>query len=116
MDVPEEVVKAANAAWTERLHKDPEETPNDALRAAYLAEYAVVTEWVRKQTLRDFERVLTERVGPGVAHRGGSGGTYTRSPNGTLMEMWSYGNAVAYTMAVNEVLELIRETAEGSAE
>jgi hypothetical protein len=46
-------------------------------------------------------------VGPVVKHRGGSGGVYEFSPDGTPTEFWSYGNAVAYTGAVNEVLRLL---------
>jgi hypothetical protein len=49
-------------------------------------------------------------VGPVVKHSGGSGGVYEFTPEGTPTEFWSYGNAVAYTGAVNEVLRLLDPT------
>lgn len=51
--------------------------------------------------------VIRRAVGPVVKHAGGSGGVYEFTPNGTPTEFWSYGNAVAYTAAVNEILHLL---------
>ena len=56
--------------------------------------------------LRDFAEDLLARVGPVVLHDG-SGAVFSNAPKGTSTEFWSYGNAVAYTGAVLEVLDLL---------
>lgn len=61
--------------------------------------------------LREAADAIRAAVGPVVPHEGGSAGVYTNAPNGDAMELWSYGNAVAYTGATIEVLGLIEDRA-----
>jgi hypothetical protein len=67
-------------------------------------------EAVTDAVLAAFRDDLSARVGAMVRHRGGSGGVFERSPKGTPTERWGYANAVAYSGAVHEVLELLQPT------
>lgn len=67
---------------------------------AWPCDVARVADGIRKELADE----LRAGVGPGVKHSGGSAGVYEFTPNGTSTEFWSYGNAVAYTSAVNEIL------------
>lgn len=62
---------------------------------------------VRAAARLEFADELRAAVGPAVKHKGGSGGVFEFSPNGTETEFWGYGNAVATTSAVLEVLKML---------
>lgn len=70
---------------------------------------AIDTSYGSQNELRAFRAELIERLGRVVKHKGGSAGVYEFTPNGTPVEMWSYGNAVAYSGAALEVIDLLDE-------
>lgn len=71
-----------------------------------LQDAAVLEREAEARGLEKFAQELLSRVGPPVKHRG-SGAVFEFSPKGTETEFWGYENAVAYTGAVLEVLDLL---------
>lgn len=116
-----EALDVLNAdGWMVVPHPNTGEPMQERLPVSYLAEAAVAAARpaIEAEALREVRRSLEDAVGAVVPHSGGSAGVYESAPNGDSMHLWSYGNAVAYTGAVREVLALLadRIEREGQAE
>lgn len=67
---------------------------------------------VKHLVVVEFIHKVHTQIGAIVPHKGGAGAVYERTPNGISMRDWSYLNAVAYTGATSEIIELLNKEAD----